>query len=128
MHQVAKFVVLQMLRGYKWALSPLFPPACRFVPTCSEYAMEAVDRYGAVRGGGMALVRLLRCHPFARGGYDPVQGLKPDSSLGLDVAAGSSGLLMQDQNPHFSPGTREMGHPGSLTSGFTSGEQSQGTI
>jgi uncharacterized protein len=65
-------VVLQMLRAYKWAISPLFPPACRYVPTCSEYAMEAVERYGAWRGGWMALWRLLRCHPFVRGGYDPV--------------------------------------------------------
>src|SRR5271165_7354501 len=96
MHQIAKFVALQLLRGYKWAISPMIPPACRFVPTCSEYAMEAVERYGAVRGGLMALGRLLRCHPFARGGYDPVakvsagyeaganmpQGLKPALSVG----------------------------------------------
>src|SRR5208282_6338789 len=72
MHQIAKFVVLQLLRGYKWAISPMFPPACRFVPTCSEYAMEAVERYGALRGGVKAFVRLLRCHPLAGGGYDPV--------------------------------------------------------
>jgi len=64
--------LLQLLRGYKWAVSPLFPPACRYVPTCSEYAVEAVERYGAVRGSAMAMWRLLRCHPFAKGGYDPV--------------------------------------------------------
>jgi len=64
--------VLQLLRGYKWAISPVLPPACRFVPTCSEYATEAVDRYGVLRGGLMVLGRLLRCHPFSRGGYDPV--------------------------------------------------------
>jgi putative membrane protein insertion efficiency factor len=69
---VAKFVVLQLLRAYKWAISPLFPPACRYVPTCSEYAMEAVERYGALRGGWMAFVRILRCHPFSSSGYDPV--------------------------------------------------------
>ena len=68
----AKVVTLQLLRAYKWALSPLFPPACRYVPTCSEYAMEAVERYGALRGGAMAFARILRCHPFARSGYDPV--------------------------------------------------------
>jgi putative membrane protein insertion efficiency factor len=68
----AKFVTLQLLRAYKWAISPLFPPACRFVPTCSEYAMEAVERYGALRGGWMAFTRILRCHPLARSGYDPV--------------------------------------------------------
>lgn len=72
MRQLAKLVTLEMLRAYKWAISPLFPPSCRYVPTCSEYAMEAVERYGAVRGVLMALWRVLRCHPFARGGYDPV--------------------------------------------------------
>ena len=69
---VAKFVALQVLRGYKWAISPLLPPACRYVPTCSEYAMEAVERYGALRGGWMGLVRILHCHPFGGSGYDPV--------------------------------------------------------
>lgn len=72
MNHFAKLVVLQLLRAYKWAISPLFPPACRYVPTCSEYAMEAVERYGALRGGLLAIGRLLRCHPFTRGGYDPV--------------------------------------------------------
>ena len=72
MRQFAKLVVLQLLRGYKWAISPMLPPSCRFVPTCSEYAMEAVDRYGVLRGGLMALARLLRCHPLAHAGYDPV--------------------------------------------------------
>lgn len=72
MNEVARFVVLQLLRAYKWAISPLLRPACRYVPTCSEYAMEAVERYGVVRGGGMAILRILRCHPFSRSGYDPV--------------------------------------------------------
>ena len=83
MRQFAKLVTLRLLRAYKWAISPMFPPACRYVPTCSEYAMEAVERFGALRGGLMAVWRLLRCHPFAHGGYDPVvkaasfpQGLK----------------------------------------------------
>ena len=72
MRHFPKLVVLQLLRIYKWTISPLFPPACRYVPTCSEYAMEAVERYGAFRGSFMALWRLLRCHPFAHGVYDPV--------------------------------------------------------
>lgn len=72
MRQFTKLVVLQLLRAYKWAISPMLPPSCRFVPTCSEYAMEAVDRYGVLRGGLMALGRLLRCHPLAHAGYDPV--------------------------------------------------------
>jgi putative membrane protein insertion efficiency factor len=72
MRHVPQRVTLFLLRAYKWTISPMFPPACRYVPTCSEYAMEAVERYGALRGTLMALVRLLRCHPFAKGGYDPV--------------------------------------------------------
>ena len=68
----AKAIVLFLLRAYKWVLSPLLPPSCRYVPTCSEYAMEAVERYGALRGGWMAAGRVLRCHPFVRGGFDPV--------------------------------------------------------
>ena len=84
MRQLAKLVTLQLLRGYKWVVSPMFAPACRYVPTCSDYAMEAVERYGAVRGGLMALWRLLRCHPFAHGGYDPVVGhAYPDLPQGL---------------------------------------------
>jgi putative membrane protein insertion efficiency factor len=71
--QPAKIFVLRLLRGYKWMLSPLFPPACRYVPTCSEYAMEAVERYGVLCGGWMAVGRVLRCHPFVRGGFDPVE-------------------------------------------------------
>jgi putative membrane protein insertion efficiency factor len=67
-----KSLALWILRTYKRWLSPLLPPSCRYVPTCSEYAMEAVERFGALRGGFMAMGRLLRCHPFVKGGYDPV--------------------------------------------------------
>jgi uncharacterized protein len=67
-----KALALWLLRGYKRWISPAFPPSCRYVPTCSEYAMEAVERYGAVRGGAMAVWRILRCHPLAKGGLDPV--------------------------------------------------------
>ncbi|HKT87749.1 MAG TPA: membrane protein insertion efficiency factor YidD [Candidatus Sulfotelmatobacter sp.] len=63
---------VMLLRAYKWGISPMFPPACRYVPTCSEYAMESIERYGVIRGGLLALWRLLRCHPFVKGGYDPV--------------------------------------------------------
>jgi hypothetical protein len=70
--QSVKFVTLQLLRAYKWAISPMLPVACRYLPSCSEYAMEAVERYGAWRGGWMALGRVLRCHPFAGSGHDPV--------------------------------------------------------
>ncbi|MCG6962951.1 MAG: membrane protein insertion efficiency factor YidD [Acidobacteria bacterium] len=60
------------LRAYKKWISPLLPPACRFSPTCSEYAAEAIGRYGLVKGSWLGLKRLLRCHPFHPGGYDPV--------------------------------------------------------
>ena len=69
---MARNAVLVLLRGYKWVVSPMLPPSCRYVPTCSEYAMEAVERFGALRGSWMAVARLLRCHPLAKGGYDPV--------------------------------------------------------
>lgn len=65
-------LVLAALRFYKAAVSPLLPPACRYTPTCSEYAYEAVARHGVLRGGWLAAKRILRCHPFARGGHDPV--------------------------------------------------------
>ena len=79
MKQCAKLVTLQLLRAYKWGISPILSPACRYLPTCSEYAMEAVERYGALRGAWMALIRVLRCHPLARGGYDPVVREKVES-------------------------------------------------
>jgi len=71
-NNIAQRVVLGLLRAYRRAVSPLLPPACRYVPTCSEYAMEAVERYGAIRGSAMAVWRVLRCHPFTQGGLDPV--------------------------------------------------------
>ena len=67
-----KSLTLWILRTYKRWLSPIFPPSCRYVPTCSEYAMEAVEKFGVLRGGSMAAGRVLRCHPFVKGGYDPV--------------------------------------------------------
>lgn len=60
------------VRFYQRAISPLTPPSCRFTPTCSSYALEALEKYGAARGSWMAVRRLLRCHPFCKGGYDPV--------------------------------------------------------
>ena len=64
--------MLKCLRFYQRQISPLSPPRCRYVPTCSEYAVQAVEKYGAVKGGWLAARRLLRCHPFRKGGYDPV--------------------------------------------------------
>jgi len=85
MNQMAKTVVLQLLRAYRWAISPMFLPACRYVPTCSEYAIEAVDRHGALRGSLLAICRVLRCHPFAKGGYDPVVKLKDSNAAAGEV-------------------------------------------
>jgi len=78
-----KVAMIAILRFYKRWISPSLATSCRYVPTCSEYAMEAVERYGALRGGAMALWRLLRCHPFVKGGYDPVVkgALSTESSL-----------------------------------------------
>lgn len=70
-----KKLLLSLIRFYRRAVSPLRPPCCRFIPTCSEYALEAVERYGALKGGWLALRRLSRCHPLHRQKsveYDPV--------------------------------------------------------
>lgn len=65
--------VIATLRFYKRFLSPLLPSACRYHPTCSEYMLEAVHKYGVLRGASMGIRRLLRCHPFRAGGFDPVR-------------------------------------------------------
>jgi putative membrane protein insertion efficiency factor len=61
-----------LIRFYKRRISPGLPPSCRFLPTCSEYAYEAIEKHGALKGGLMAAWRILRCNPFCKGGYDPV--------------------------------------------------------
>ena len=67
-----KRLLLLLVQFYRSCISPLTPPSCRYYPTCSAYAMEAIERYGARRGAWMALRRILCCHPFHAGGYDPV--------------------------------------------------------
>jgi putative membrane protein insertion efficiency factor len=67
-----KHVLLLLIHGYRRLISPLFPPTCRFTPTCSQYALTAIDRFGPVQGSWLAVRRITRCHPFHPGGYDPV--------------------------------------------------------
>ena len=68
----ARWLLLKLIRGYQLIISPHMPPTCRYVPSCSEYGYEAIERYGAARGSWMAVKRVARCNPFARGGHDPV--------------------------------------------------------
>lgn len=72
LNQFAETALLALLRIYKRLISPTLLPSCRYTPTCSDYTAEAISIHGTVRGLGMAFWRVLRCHPFARGGYDPV--------------------------------------------------------
>ncbi|HEY4552480.1 MAG TPA: membrane protein insertion efficiency factor YidD [Bacillaceae bacterium] len=72
-----KYVFIRIIRFYQLAISPLKPPTCRFYPTCSQYGLEAIQRHGALRGGWLAVRRILKCHPFHPGGIDPVPDKKP---------------------------------------------------
>jgi len=67
-----KTLVLWLIRGYQYLLRPILGANCRFAPSCSEYAREAVEKYGALKGSWLAVRRILRCHPYHPGGYDPV--------------------------------------------------------
>ena len=62
-----------LIQVYRRFLSPMLPPACRYTPSCSLYTLQAIEKYGALRGITMGFLRVLRCHPFARGGFDPVR-------------------------------------------------------
>lgn len=65
-------IMLALIAFYRTCISPLTPPACRYTPTCSQYAQEAIRKYGPFKGGWLALKRILRCHPWGGSGYDPV--------------------------------------------------------
>ncbi|MCZ6696610.1 MAG: membrane protein insertion efficiency factor YidD [Acidobacteria bacterium] len=69
---MARRLIIVLFTAYRRVISPLLPPACRFLPSCSEYGATAVERHGIARGTLMAIRRLLRCQPFSRGGFDPV--------------------------------------------------------
>lgn len=67
-----KRVLVAIIRFYQRHISPMLPPSCRFQPTCSQYAVEAIQKHGVLKGGALAFWRILRCNPFCKGGYDPV--------------------------------------------------------
>lgn len=85
--RIVSLLLLALIRGYQLLVSPFFPPSCRYLPTCSEYAREAVARHGPVKGAWLAVTRLLRCHPWSGWGYDPVpekeSAEKTTAGLGL---------------------------------------------
>lgn len=89
----AKIILTGLIRGYQYIISPLLPAACRYQPTCSEYGLEAIHRYGALRGGWLTLKRLGRCHPWGGHGYDPVPGSG-------DAARPSDGCHHEDHDHH----------------------------
>jgi putative membrane protein insertion efficiency factor len=68
-----KFIPLAIIRFYQYAISPLLKPSCRFTPSCSQYGLDAVNKYGAFKGSWMALKRIMRCHPWGGSGFDPVK-------------------------------------------------------
>ncbi|MBD2346535.1 membrane protein insertion efficiency factor YidD [Anabaena subtropica] len=81
-----KQILIWLIQGYRMFISPLYPPTCRFQPTCSMYAIQAIERFGVLHGGWMAIRRILRCHPFHPGGYDPVP------EIGVVAASRRDGL------------------------------------
>lgn len=68
-----KGMVVRLVKGYKRYVSPIFPPSCKYSPTCSQYTVEAIEKYGVLKGGFLGAWRLLRCNPFSKGGFDPVK-------------------------------------------------------
>lgn len=68
-----KKILIKLIRIYRRYISPMKAPCCRFYPTCSQYAIEAIEKYGALKGSFLAIKRILKCHPFNKGGYDPVE-------------------------------------------------------
>ncbi|MCX7797050.1 MAG: membrane protein insertion efficiency factor YidD [Melioribacter sp.] len=68
-----RFIFIHLIKVYQKLISPLFPSSCRFYPTCSQYAIESFEKFGVLKGGVKAVWRILRCNPFSKGGYDPVE-------------------------------------------------------
>ena len=83
-------ILIALVRFYRKGISPFTPPACRYTPTCSAYAIEALERHGAARGSWLAIRRILRCHPWGGSGYDPVPGASERGEPGPDRVAETS--------------------------------------
>lgn len=90
-----KILLIWLIQGYRRLISPMFPPTCRFQPTCSQYALDAIERFGMVRGSWLAIRRILRCHPFHPGGYDPV----PDLFWTVDKTPLTKAMAQSQDNP-----------------------------
>lgn len=99
-------LLLGLIRFYRSAISPYTPPSCRYTPTCSAYAIEAIERHGAGRGSWLAFRRLLRCHPWGGHGFDPVPGPHTHHH-GVSAAAGGA----SDTRPNAQTATRGFGRP-----------------
>ena len=99
-----KFVLKALIRGYQLLISPLLPATCRYAPTCSNYALVAVERFGPLRGGWMAIKRIVRCNPWHEGGYDPVPAL---------AMVGKTKLIDLIESPRSSISAEDPGSDGS---------------
>ncbi len=86
-----KHLLIWLLKGYRFAISPLYGQVCRYHPTCSAYALEAVTAHGALRGSWLAVRRVGRCHPWAAGGYDPVPGSTLARTVAVDTPSTPTG-------------------------------------
>ena len=96
--QMPQKVLLALLGIYKRVISPTLLPSCRYVPTCSEYAAEAIERYGVLRGIALSIWRLLRCHPFLKGGFDPVADF--DSHMSAPAGTLTPAEPVRGYTPH----------------------------
>ena len=92
---ILSYFLKALITVYKYVISPLLGPKCRFLPTCSSYAMESIEIYGPLRGGWLATKRILRCHPWGDSGYDPVPQNKSDGYQSCNCNAASVGKKIE---------------------------------
>ena len=95
----AQRLLLRVIRGYQLFLSPMYAGSCRYLPSCSAYAAEAIERHGAIRGSGLAIRRLLRCHPFGGHGHDPVPAFAPAEFRRGEPLTHGEGWRGEPKNP-----------------------------